>query len=72
VLKARALELADRMMTDADPSVALDILERLRVVESVKDPGLAFTVQIGISADLGVPVVQSMPALSHGGVPEAF
>lgn len=50
LLKARALELADRMMTEADPGVALEVLERLRVVESTKSSGPAFTVQIGIDA----------------------
>jgi hypothetical protein len=49
LLRARAMELADRMMTDADPSVALDILERLTVVPPAKaaaNPGLV--IQIGI------------------------
>ena len=54
LLKARALELADRMMTDADPSIALEILERLKVVDPPVKGGLGepYTVQIGISADL--------------------
>jgi hypothetical protein len=34
LLKARALELTERVMTDADPGIALEILERLSVVES--------------------------------------
>ena len=53
LLKARALELADRMMTDADPGIALEILERLRVVDAVKTSGPVFTVQIGIDASEG-------------------
>ena len=53
LLKARALELADRMMTDADPSIALEILERIKVVDPPVKGGLGepYTVQIGISAD---------------------
>ncbi len=50
LLKARALELADRMMTEADPGIALEILERLQVV---KASGPVFTVQIGIDASQG-------------------
>ena len=52
LLKARALELTDRMMSDADPAVALEILERLQVVDSSKGGGGApIVVQIGIGID---------------------
>jgi hypothetical protein len=51
LLKARAMELADRMMTAADPSVALEVLQCLRVVESPKNSeGSGLVVQIGCSA----------------------
>ncbi len=57
LMKARAMEIADRMMTDADPAVALDILERLRVVESAKASAPGLTVQIGVALEMGTRIV---------------
>jgi hypothetical protein len=60
LLNAQALQLTERMIGDADPSVALEILERLQVVESRKGGADGFTVNIGI-ADSAVSLTLSPP-----------
>jgi hypothetical protein len=68
LLKARALELADRMMTDADPGVALEILERLQVVEMPQaTPGLVIQIGNGsVNVNIGQlqdPSAHALPAI---------
>ena len=69
LLKARALELADRMMTEADPGIALEILERLSVVDAPSKSAGGITIQVGgdgSHVNIALLNQDASPALTSG------